>query len=63
MQEKLPPIFLRYDSYPSKTSISKSDKFSIAHAQELVLFCSLSCAFVATIKPLMSLINATGSCK
>ena len=25
MQEKIPPIFLRYESYPSKTSVSKSD--------------------------------------
>ena len=25
MQEKMPPIFLRYERYPTKTSFSKSD--------------------------------------
>ena len=25
MQEKMPPVFLRYESYHSKTSYSKSD--------------------------------------
>ena len=25
MQEKMPPIFLQYESYPSKISFSKSD--------------------------------------
>ena len=25
MQDKMPPMFLRYESYPSKTRFSKSD--------------------------------------
>ena len=42
-------IFLRYESYPSKTSFSKSDNNLVLRMRRvsLVLFCSLSCAFVA----------------
>ena len=55
MQEKLPPVFFRYGSYPSKTSFLVNQTTLVLRMRKLALSCSLSCAFVATIKPLKCL--------
>ena len=52
MQEKLPPVFFRYESYPEIPVFCTSNDVYIAHAQAEVLSCNLSCAFVASIKAL-----------
>ena len=55
MQENMPPICSDIRVIPARPVLVNLTTTVIGHAQEKVLFCSLPCAFVATIKPLKCL--------